>query len=287
MGLLSFEQLWPIGTLDTRVPTAIMGLMVTSRQEALLASIIKEYVGTAEPVSSKFLEKIGFFDLSSATIRAEMNELEGLGYLAQLHTSGGRVPTDRAYRFFVDNLMDEAGLEPAADCKRKIKRALYEIGNDPREINKTVAQLLSELSDNLVITGVPERADFFKVGLSSLFEFPEFREFEKALRLTNFFDEFEYMFDRLEGELWGESASLTGGSAPFAKNSAEDIRIFIGRENPVRNIRDETVMLAKYNLPHNFRGSITLVGPTRMDYGKNIGLIRYTTEELNKLAKRI
>ena len=65
------------------------------------------------------------------------------------------------------------------------------MGNDPREINKTVAQLLSELSDNLVIAGMPEQADFFKIGLSSLFEFPEFREFDKAFRLTNFFDEFE------------------------------------------------------------------------------------------------
>ncbi len=246
-----------------------MGLMVTSRQEALLVSIIKEYIGTAEPVSSKFLEKMGFFDLSSATIRAEMNELEGLGYLAQLHTSGGRVPTDRAYRFFVDNLMGDACLEPAPDCKKKIKKALHETSGDPREINKTVAQLLSELSDNLVIAGVPEQADFFKVGLSSLFEFPEFREFEKTFRLTSFFDEFENIFERLEREF------------------EEDIKIFIGRENPMRDIRDETVMLAKYNLPHNFRGSLTLVGPTRMDYGKNIGLIRYTTEELNKLAKKI
>ncbi len=259
---------------------AIIRVMITSRQETLLGSIIKEYIGTAEPISSKFLEKMGFFDLSSATIRAEMNELEGLGYLAQLHTSGGRVPTDRAYRFFVDNLMGEEGLEPATDCKRKIKRALYETSSDPREINKTVAQLLSELSDNLVIAGVPEQADFFKVGLSSLFEFPEFREFEKAFRLTSFFDEFEGMFDRLEREFWGDPASL-------AQGGGEDMKIFIGKENPVRNIKDETVILARYNLPHNFRGSLTLVGPTRMDYGKNIGLIRYTTEELNKLAKKI
>ncbi len=261
--------------------------MISRRQEALLASLIKEFVETAEPVSSKLLEKSGFFGLSSATIRAEMNGLEELGYLAQLHTSGGRIPTDRAYRFFVDNLMGEEGLEPAADCKRKIKRALCETGGNPREINKTVAQLLSELSDNLVITGVPEQADFFKVGLSSLFEFPEFREFEKAVRLTSFFDEFEEMFNRLEREFWGGPALPAGGPAQFAEDDSEDIKIFIGRENPVRSIRDETVMLAKYNLPHNSRGSLTLVGPTRMDYGKNIGLIRYTTEELNKLAKRI
>lgn len=250
--------------------------MITSRQEALLTSIIREYIGTAEPVSSKFLEKMGFFDLSSATIRAEMNGLEELGYLAQLHTSGGRIPTDRAYRFFVDNLMDEAGLEPAADCKRKIKRAFYEMGSDPREINKTVAQLLSELSDNLVITGVPEQADFFKIGLSSLFEFPEFREFGKVSRLTSFFDQFEEMFDRLEKDFFG---NFEGGF--------DNIQIKIGRENPVRNIKDETVIFARYNLPRNYIGSLTLVGPTRMDYGKNIGLIRYTTGELNKLARRI
>ncbi len=253
-----------------------MGVMITSRQEALLASIIKEHIETAEPISSKFLEKVGFFDLSSATIRAEMNELEGLGYLAQLHTSGGRVPTDRAYRFFVDNLMSEEGLEPAADCKRKIKRALYETGSDPREINKTVAQLLSELSDNLVITGVPKRADFFKVGLSSLFEFPEFREFGKVSRLTSFFDQFEEMFDQLEKEFFGNF-----------KEGFDDIQIKIGHENPVRNIKDETVMFARYNLPKNYIGSLTLVGPTRMDYGKNIGLIKYTTRELNKLSKEI
>lgn len=262
-----------------------MTLRMTSRQEALLTSIIKEYIQTAEPVSSRLLEKTGFFGLCSATIRAEMNELEGLGYLAQLFTSSGRMPTDRAYRFFVDNLMGEEDIELAADCKRKIKRALYETGKDPREINKTVALLLSELSDNLVITGIPEQADFFKIGLSSLFEFPEFREFEKAFRLTSFFDEFEDMFDRLEREFWGDPASPAGRSAPITKDNEENIKIFIGRENPVRSIRDETVMLAKYDLPHNFRGSLTLVGPTRMDYGKNIGLIRYTTGELNKLSK--
>jgi heat-inducible transcriptional repressor len=258
----------------------IMEIMMTSRQEALLVSIIREYTETAGPISSKFLQKMGFFDLSSATIRAEMNELEGLGYLAQLHTSGGRVPTDRAYRYLVDNLIDESRCKPSAECREKIRRTLYKAGDDPREISKTAAQVLSELSENLVIAGVPERADFFKMGLSGLFEFPEFKETERAFRLASFFDEFEELFGRLEQEFWG-------GAMGTEEDNKEDIKIFIGRENPVRDIRDETVMLARYNLPHNFKGSLTLVGPTRMDYGKNIGLVKFTTEELNKLAKKI
>jgi heat-inducible transcriptional repressor len=223
---------------------------------------------------------MGFFGLSSATIRAEMNGLEGLGYLAQLHTSSGRVPTDRAYRYYVDNLINSEWQGMSARQKTGIKNAICGSRGNPHLINKNLAQVLSELTGNLVVTNILEEDDFFKIGLSGLFELPDFREFEKALRLTSFFDEFENMFDRLEKEFWG-------GSAPLVGEDEEDIKIFIGRENPVQSIRDETVMLAKYNLPHNFRGSLTLIGPTRMDYGKNIGLIRYTTEELNKLAKRV
>ncbi len=244
--------------------------MITQRQGTLLASIIEEFIKTAEPVSSKLLEKSGFFDLSSATIRAEMNELETLGYLAHLHTSGGRVPTDRAYRFFVDNCMHDTDSRPSRKEQEKIKNTIRLIGNDPREINKAVAQALSDLSDNLVITGIAEEDNFYKIGLSNLFELPEFREFERAFRLTSFFDEFEELFDHIEKEFF-----------------ADDVKVFIGRENPVRDIRDETVMFAKYNLPHNHTGSITLVGPTRMDYAKNIGLIKYATQELNKFSKEI
>ncbi len=255
---------------------AIMGVMITSRQEALLVSIINEYVGTAEPISSKFLEKMGFFDLSSATIRAEMNELEGLGYLAQLHTSGGRVPTDRAYRYYVDNLISSERQGMNARQKAEIKNAIYESHNNPRLINKNLAQVLSELTGNLVVTNVLEEDDFFKIGLSSLFELPDFREFGRMSRLTSFFDQFEEMFDQLEKDFFGNF-----------REGFDNIQIKIGRENPVRNIKDETVIFTRYNLPGNYTGSLTLVGPTRMDYGKNIGLIRYTTEELNKLAKII
>lgn len=261
--------------------------MISQRQGALLASIIENFIKTAEPISSKLLEKSGFFDLSSATIRAEMNELEGCGYLAHLFTSSGRVPTDRAYRYYVDNLHHRNTEAPQKHRKGygikekdrgRIRFAIQEAGGDPREINKAVAQTLSDLSENLVITGIEEEQDFFKIGLSGLFELPEFREFDRAFRLTSFFDEFEQLFNEMEREFFGFSAQRP-------KKHNEDVKVFIGRENPVKNIRDETVMFAKYNLPHDLTGSLTLIGPTRMDYAKNIGLIKYATQELNKLSK--
>ena len=253
--------------------------MISQRQGVLLASIIENFIKTAEPVSSKLLEKSGFFDLSSATIRAEMNELEGCGYLAHLFTSSGRVPTDRAYRYYVDNIVSEKRKTKNEKQEGVIRNAIMEAGDDPREINRVVAQTLSALSDNLVITGIMEEDDFFKVGLSSLFEMPEFREFDRAFRLTSFFDEFESFFDQIEKDFFDLPAEA------LAKKG--DVKVFIGRENPVRNIQDETVMFAKYNLPHDCIGSLTLIGPTRMDYAKNIGLIKYATGELNKLSKEV
>jgi transcriptional regulator of heat shock response len=243
--------------------------MISTRQEALLASIIEEFIKTAEPISSKLLEESGSFSLSSATIRAEMNELEGLGYLAHLHTSSGRVPTDRAYRFFVDNCVSGSDMNPDRRQQEKIRKTIRTAGSDPRDINRAIAQTLSDLSDNLVITGIVEEDDFYKIGLANLFELPEFREFGRAFRLASFFEEFEGLFEQIEKDFFGE------------------IGVFIGRENQVKDIRDETIMFAKYDLPHNHTGSITLVGPTRMDYAKNIGLIKCATEELNKLSKEV
>src|SRR4051795_7115075 len=76
-----------------------------SRARDVLREIILQYVATGEPISSRSLSKCGRFQLSPASLRNVMADLEDLGYLAQPHTSAGRVPTDRGYRFFIEHLM--------------------------------------------------------------------------------------------------------------------------------------------------------------------------------------
>src|SRR3989344_7935788 len=129
--------------------------MLTSRQEKLLNFIIKEYVKTAKPVGSALAAKKVGFDLGPDSLRGEMYELEKAGYLSHLHTSGGRVPTDKAYRYFVNNLIQNNDFEPEADEKKKIKMAVNSTDN-PRRLNKSVAQVLSDLSDNIVITNISD-----------------------------------------------------------------------------------------------------------------------------------
>ena len=77
------------------------------RKEKILKAIIQTYLETGEPVGSRTISKYSDLQLSSATIRNEMSDLEELGYIIQPHTSAGRIPSDKGYRFYVDQLMKE------------------------------------------------------------------------------------------------------------------------------------------------------------------------------------
>jgi transcriptional regulator of heat shock response len=243
--------------------------MVTSRQLQLLNFIIEEYIQTAEPIGSSLVSKKTDFALSPATIRNEMNELEQHGFLMQPHTSAGRVPTEKAYRYYVNGLIQRGDYVLDQKYQRQVNESLLNAGNDPRDLIRAIAQVLSKISENLVITNITGRDDFYKMGLSSLMEFPEFREFDRMFNLTSFFDQFDQMFEGIQRELFSRSGEVT---------------IMIGHETPFGNIQEETVISARYRLSNHYTGSLTLIGPKRMDYKKNLGLVTYTVQVLNQLA---
>jgi len=246
--------------------------MLSKRQQILLNSLILEYVKTARPVPSALLSKKSGLKVSSATIRSDLNNLEELGYLAQLHTSGGRVPTDMAYRYYVNQLLNNPEkLAISRQNKKTISIALAKAGTDSRAINKTIARVLSEQTGDLVITGIAQEAEFFKQGLVSLFHHQEFQEIESIFQLTSFFERFDVMFQLIEREF----LRILGAPAGLP------IQILIGHENPFRQIKGETIMCTKYLLPGDVIGSLTLIGPKRMDYEKNIALIKYTVDQLS------
>ena len=85
-------------------------MLLGDRKLAILRTIIDDYIVTAEPIGSRTIAKKYNNEISSATIRNEMADLEEMGYLQQLHTSSGRIPSDKAYRFYVDKLMSVKAL---------------------------------------------------------------------------------------------------------------------------------------------------------------------------------
>ena len=125
------------------------------RKAVILATVVYEYINTAEPVGSVTLTQKYNLGVSSATIRNEMAELEAGGYLVQPHTSAGRVPSDAGYREYVDRLMQPEAL--AATDARRIRDEFREASRELSEVIEQTTKLLSTLSGNLAIAIAPSR----------------------------------------------------------------------------------------------------------------------------------
>jgi heat-inducible transcriptional repressor len=125
---------------------------ITPRQQLILALVIREYVAAAQPVGSKTIESYGL-GVSSATIRNEMVILETNGYLIQPHTSAGRVPTEKGYRYFVERLMRESQLTP--EEQRMIRHQFHQVGVDLEQWMRLAASVLARTSQSAsIVTSV-------------------------------------------------------------------------------------------------------------------------------------
>jgi len=118
--------------------------VLNSRKKKILQAIVDEYIGTAEPVSSGSLTKKNGMDLSSATIRNEMSDLEKEGYLDKPHTSSGRIPSAKGYRLYVDEMLDDENI--SIDEVKYIKEKLQDKVNEIEELTKIATNTLSEIT---------------------------------------------------------------------------------------------------------------------------------------------
>ncbi|MBQ2283293.1 MAG: heat-inducible transcription repressor HrcA [Agathobacter sp.] len=120
------------------------------RKIKILDAIIRNYLATGEPVGSRTISKFTDLNLSSATIRNEMSDLEELGYILQPHTSAGRIPSDKGYRFYVDHLMQEKDREVA-----EMKEFVIEKTEKMEAVLKQVAKLLANNTNYATMVTAP------------------------------------------------------------------------------------------------------------------------------------
>lgn len=231
------------------------------RKFAILYALIKEYVQSAEPVGSEVLRERYRLHWSAATIRNDLMELEADGYLTKPHTSGGRVPTDKAYRHYVNQLMEERReLEQKTAAKLTAQNRALEDITSPDEMVHAVAKLMARLTKHLVLGGIPERKAVFGSGLSALVAEPEFSEQERIADIARFMEEF--------------ADNVLAHTKQLLR---EDLELYIGSENPMTGMRSCTMLISDLDLPSGERGFIAMIGPTRMRYERNIGLLEHMT----------
>ena len=338
---------------------------IGERKLQILQAIITDYVKNAEPVGSRSLAKRYGLGVSPATIRNEMADLEELGYLTHPHTSAGRIPSDKGYRFYVDEILREKEIETeefkdlmfkkvdrletllkqlakiiARDTNyaamisgptihsNKVKflqlskidrfKLLLVTVAEGNIINNKIIDIDSEISDseilnlNLLINtslngltieeinlgimnklradagvygdivdkvlrevaavfeSATDNLEIYTSGTTNIFKYPEISDREKASRLVNAFEE----KDKLKEILSDVNEGCENG-----------VKVYIGNEVPVSDMKDLSVVTANYEIGEGLRGTIGIVGPKRMDYEKVLKTIRTVMASLDEQFK--
>ncbi|MEF3692348.1 MAG: hypothetical protein V3574_04830 [Candidatus Moraniibacteriota bacterium] len=234
---------------------------MNQRQEKILECIVEEYTSTAVPIGSKILVEKYKIKASPATIRSEMAELEDEGYLYQPHISAGRIPTDKGYRYFVEELMRDRELSKREQIK--LQEELLKLKAQNMRLSRTSAKLLSGITGNLAISGILDKDEFDDFGMRDLLSEPEFQKLDDVCRLAETMDYIDEMFDKIVKEM-----------------KEGETKIFIGAENPIGKISNCSMIVSPYKLSNGQRGVLALIGPKRMKYAKNKSLIEYIKKML-------
>lgn len=216
-----------------------------ARYDKLLKAIVEQYITTAKPVGSKTLAEDSGFDLSSATIRNEMADLEERGLIMQPYTSAGRIPTASGYRYYLDNLLsvqtsNHKDLSELEDAYQSDIRQLVKILSDKTNL----AVILSRESNNIYITG-----------LFNLFSQPEFEDYKMVLSMGQVVDSLERAMSNMFHKI-------------------DKPQVLLGAENPWSE--HCSVVIAPLNTPE--KSLLAFLGPLRMNYNQTLGLMDAVTK---------
>lgn len=241
-------------------------MQLSERKKLILNAIVNEYIETAEPVSSVTIVNKYNAGCSSATVRNEMADLEEMGYLDKPHTSAGRMPSGRGYRFYVDSLFPYKTSESAGS---KLRRAFLSQLTETDDVIEKASDFISRFTNYTVIAmdayeNTPRRV--YTGGVVNIFNHPEYKNLEKARRLISFIDSRDSIY-RVISDL----------------NEGERVRILIGDENTYEDLKDCSVVISRYRDSHGRRGGLGIIGPTRMHYAQVVASLATVTDMIQKL----
>lgn len=231
---------------------------LTQRQARILAAIVKENCDTGQPVASQDLMEKYQLGVSSATIRNEMAALEKMGFIQQPHTSAGRAPTDKGFRYFVNQLMHKVRL--SLKEQDRLKKEIFKLQTVHMELGRRLAKLLADSSEQASFALFPEEVS--TVGLSNLLANPALPQ-EDAKEIAAFFDDIDRYAEGMIADY--------GTQAPAA---------LIGKELKLSKKSDYSMIVSGLTLPSGKKGVIGLIGPKSMKYDKNLSLMQYIAKLL-------
>lgn len=328
---------------------------LSDRQEAILGLVVRSYIETGQPVGSNTLVKQFDLDVSSATVRNELAALGELGYLMQQHTSGGRIPTELGYRYFVQKLLGEFHL-PLHE-QQMIRHQFHQARLDINQWMQLAAAILARTSRGASFVTAPRsRANRYKhlqliatqgrlvllvlvlhsgevkqQMLTLAESLPQVRLSSAADHLNNLYENATFdeirrrmgQLDTLEFEVTGLVLDILGRSdqrsisdiyrdglinllenegtrqavrvleertllASVISQSmvpeSTGVQVVIGGDGRWEELKDCTIILSRYGVPDDFSGTVAVIGPTRMPYGRNVAAVRYIADLMSNFV---
>ena len=232
------------------------------RKKKVLQIIVEDYIDSAEPVGSKAVTERHGVEASSATIRFDMAELEKRGYIKKPHTSAGRVPSDKGYRFFIDNIMQAIEISKAEE--RRIKEVIAKVEAERSAMIDAVGDLLSALCGNTSLLLPSERQNNVNVcGISKIVKQPEFNMSNRLCQVVETLEQHSLLMEIL---------------SRYVAEGENEISIHVGEENPFEQLKQCSIAA----IPFKDQGIIGVVGPTRMDYERVSSVLKCFSKMLEE-----
>ncbi len=229
---------------------------MTPRREQILELVIIEYTETALPVSSFQLCQKYDLPYSSATVRNEFVTLEREGFVSQMHTSSGRVPTDRGFRYYVNQLRGKNDvLETYAHVAYQLMQDLHTMTEMHAKLQRLLTSMASE--SRSVTMGKLSSDLVFEEGIQGFLDQPYFSSIDFIRQALEDLQEVKIHIDDI-----GKS---------IGKGSYE---LYIGDENPLKPMRNYSMIVGRCEIDGD-DGTIVMIGPKGMQYDKNLALIEY------------
>lgn len=223
------------------------------RKELILNTIIKEHIKTGAPVGSSILVEKYKLDISPATARNEMADLEAEGYIAQPHTSAGRIPTELAYDYYLAKIQIKK-------INKSDKDNLEELLSKKNEESlKGAAKHLSQLSGVAVFWAFHQH-NLYYTGISNLFQQPEFSRMNIIFDISAIIDRIDEIINEIFVDIPNGLTTKIGSKSPFGDFSGS--------------------IIAKYK-SGGHEGLFGFLGPMRMDYERNLSLLDFVYNKIN------
>ncbi len=235
-----------------------------SRRRAVLASTISRYIHDAEPVSSEDIANE--FELSSATIRNIFADLEQSGLLTHPYTSGGRVPTDKGYRYYVDFLISQMNLleNEKERIVKEYKRELTRLEDALEETSEVISTITNSAG---MVSFLDWQDKLFYKGISHVLEQPEFKDYEKVRILVKIVEDKGCLLKIIN------------------KDFSDKVKVYIGKELDCPEMENCSLVVSNYRVKEKPSGKIAVLGPVRMEYEHVIPTLEYISDVLSDVLE--